>query len=184
MQVNKSINQLHKEIEQARKEALKDYEKKNKIGIKKHERSDMVKLATDGVANSLIDQILSKRYSQRNGVQTIPVEVQVKIEKIFAKHEHQYRLLGLYYGAGFTRMEIAELLGLQRQNVGKSLQQAMKRLKIYLSPEEYDSIRWALGDYKPLQATPRVSNRGYEGYQQHLIYYTPYRSFRTGKDVR
>ncbi|SFS70076.1 sigma-70 family RNA polymerase sigma factor [Paenibacillus sp. BC26] len=188
MQVNKSIDQLNKEIETAKREALKSTEKKpNQIGIKKHERSDMVKLTSEGVANTLIDQVLSKRVGQRSGVQKIPRDVKVKIEQIFAKHDHQYSLLGLYYGAGFTRTEIADILGLQRQNVGASLRSAVARLKKYLTPEEYDSIRWALGDYKPLQGTqPSIDHskpyRGvHESDYQHLKYYTPYTHFHTGE---
>jgi predicted DNA-binding protein YlxM (UPF0122 family) len=153
MNVNKSIAQLHKEIETARREALVNFEKNpNKITKKKHERSDSVVMFDDGMSNTLADIVQSKRNTQSNtGVQSIPIEMQEKIEKIFTKQQHQYKLLGLYYAAGFTRQKIADDEGLKRQNVGTSLTQAVKRLQKYLSPSEYDSIRWALGDHKPLQ---------------------------------
>jgi hypothetical protein len=58
--------------------------------------------------------------------------------------------------------EISDMIGYPKGHISRDLTRAKTRLKKYLSAAEYDSIRWALGDAKTLQATERLDDSEYE----------------------
>ncbi|SEN18833.1 sigma-70 family RNA polymerase sigma factor [Paenibacillus sp. OV219] len=125
---NKSIAKINNEVAAAKKQALRDpYQNERTI---------------EGIAD---------RAAPRNnsGKITFPADVRAKVVQIFDKFPHQLMILGLYYDGGFTVEEIAARNDLEHPNVVKSLGRAKSRLKKYLSPEEYNSIRRFIGDHKP-----------------------------------
>jgi RNA polymerase sigma factor (sigma-70 family) len=162
--MNKSIAQIQNEVSAARKNALSEPHR--------YERPDMV-LGLSDEANSLTDIVASKEKGQRSTKQGMPDDLRGKVESIFEKFPHQYRLLGLYFAARFTMDEISEMIGYPKGHVSRDLNRAKTRLKKYLTNEEYDSIRWALGDAKTLQATPRVDDSEYENAKSR---YAPFQS--------
>ncbi|KRE33419.1 hypothetical protein ASG85_14210 [Paenibacillus sp. Soil724D2] len=148
--MNVSIKQLTTEIKNAKAQALRDpYQ---------FERSDMV-IGLGEEANTLTDTVLTKNRMNISGTRNFPAEVREKVDAIFEKFPDQLKILGLYYDAGFTAEEIADTQGSQEDSVTRSLRRAKARLKKYLTAVEYDSIRWAIGDAKSLDATqPRFVN--------------------------
>jgi predicted DNA-binding protein YlxM (UPF0122 family) len=142
---NKSIAQLNQEVLTAKKQALRDpYQ---------FERSD------DGLSDMMTQRL------NISGSRNFPADVRQKIDNIFDKFPDQLKILGLYYDAGFTIDEIAEMQNSQRDSVARSLSRAKSRLRKTLTAVEYDSIRWAIGDPKALEATqPRFVNPFYNDF--------------------
>lgn len=158
---NKSIKQVHQEIENAKKDAL------TSKYITKNERSDVERGGQDygdmyESGNSLSDIVVAKRNAQQSGHQIVPFLVKLKIEHLFEKQPIQYKILGLYFAGGFTFDEIAFMEDMKRPNVIASLKRGVKRLKDKLTEQEYDSIRWLVRDLKTIPATPK---QNYEGYR-------------------
>jgi len=139
---NTSINQLHKEIETARQQALND--------PYRYEREDQV-VGSYAEGNSLSDMVVLNEGSPY--VQSIDPVLKVKIEQLFESFPTQYDMLGLYYAAEFTVGEIAMMQGVTKQSVQTTLKRAKKRLIDGLTAAEYDSIRWLMRDFKPIAAT-------------------------------
>lgn len=146
---NKSIIQVKREINTARKQSRSN-PYRNEIG-------DTV----DG-ENTLSD-LMGIRNLDSTGNQIVPQTVKEKLVTVFANFETQYKILGLYYAAGFTVEEISLLEGMAKQNVSISLRRAVKRLRKYLTVQEYDSIRWLLRDYKRIPGNVTVIDRSYLG---------------------
>lgn len=161
---NTSIEQLNKEVVTAKKQALSD--------PYRYERPDQVGTA-DG--NTLTEIVQMKKQQARDGKLTFPADVRAKVLVIFDKFPEQLKTLGLYYDGGFTVEEIAEREKSEVTNVARSLRRAKNRLKKYLSPEEYNSIRRFIGDHKPaLDATQdRHVNPFYNDFvdQQPIVSY-------------
>jgi predicted DNA-binding protein YlxM (UPF0122 family) len=147
---NTSIKELGSQIVTARKQA--------RANPYRHERDDLQ--IEDG--NSLSDLMGMRNISEITGKQIVPPLVKAKLEEIFSSFELQYKLLGLYYGAGFTIDEIADMESMKRDSVSRSLKRAVKRLTKYLTVAEYDSIRWLLRDYKRIPSNATVCDRVYE----------------------
>lgn len=147
---NTSIGQLERQIITANKQSKRD--------PYRYETNDT---SIDN-GNSLSDLMSIKKVSKSNGRQGIPPLVKEKIETIFANHELQYKLLGLYYAGYFTIDEIADIESMQRDSVSRSLKRAVNRLRKYLTAAEYDSIRWILRDYKRIPSNLTVTDRSYE----------------------
>lgn len=151
---NVSIEQLNKEVLTAKKQALSD--------PYRYERPDFVE-NRDG--NSLIEIVQMKEQTNHSNKKTFPAAVRKSVDYIFDKFPNQLRILGLYYDGGFTIEEIADMDGTTKANISIGLSRAKARLKKYLSDEEYDSIRWAIGDPKKLEATqPRFVNPFYNDF--------------------
>lgn len=162
---NTSLNQLHKEIETARKQSYDParYEVGDVSVLEGEETgnnlSDYVTMRDEDLTldryytidgNPAEDIMRSDAFKMPTTIQTVPPMVKVKIEKIFENKPLQYELLGLYYAGGFTQSEISELKGMTQKDVQRSLLRGKKNLKKYLTDAEYDSIRWLLRDLKPL----------------------------------
>lgn len=125
---NTSIEQLNQEVSTAKRQALSD--------PYRYERT----------AEGLTEKA---KPLHNSGKLTFPAAVRKKVDGIFDKFRDQLATLGLYYDGGFTVEEIAEMQDSEVTNVARSLRRAKNRLKKYLSPEEYDSIRRFIGDHKP-----------------------------------
>lgn len=153
---NKSVEQFQSEIMVAKKQALRDpYQ---------YERPDTV-VGVGEDANSLTDTVLTRGKLQSHGKMTFPAGVRAHIGHIFDKFPVQLEILGLYYDGGFTTEEIADMRNDADNNILTTLRRAKARLKKYLTPTEYDSIRWAIGDPKSLEATqPRFVNPFYDDF--------------------
>jgi predicted DNA-binding protein YlxM (UPF0122 family) len=156
---NKSLQQIQKEINIARKQALRP----NVVMYK--EITDTITTDTEGYTNSLIDMVNEKELTLEQApshVRTVPPHVKKRIDQIFAKFPKQLEYLGLYYAAAFTYSEIADMKSIAKNNVKLTVQRGVKRLKDKLTEQEYDSIRWLLRDYKPIRST--VKKGEWDGY--------------------
>lgn len=141
---NTSIEQLHAEVSTAQKQALKD--------PYRYERT----------SEGLVEK---GKPLNNSGKKTFPAAVRDLVNVIFDKFPHQLKILGLYYDAGFTVEEIADMEDDIETNVARTIRRAKARLKKYLTAEEYDSIRWAIGDPTTLAATqPRFVNPFYNDF--------------------
>lgn len=155
---NKSIAQTLNEVGLAKKQALRDpyvFERPDHMVGNKNETGH------EHLGNSLSDLIKSKEKSQPLYEQALAA-MKGKIESIFDRYPHQYNLLGLYYAARFTMEEISEMIGYPKGHISRDLTRAKTRLRKSLTTTEYDSIRWAIGDVKSLQATERIDDSEYE----------------------
>lgn len=164
---NKSIKQVHQEIENAKRDAL------TIDGIVRNERDDNETGGRDRgdfyeSGNSLSDIVVAKKNAQQSGKQVVSPEVKKKIEIIFDKQAKQYMTMGLYYAGGFTIDEISDITGERRDSVVRTLKSGVKRLKKYLTESEYDSIRWLVRDLKTIPATPKTNYEGYGTYNAQV----------------
>ncbi|MDQ0898438.1 hypothetical protein [Paenibacillus sp. V4I7] len=145
----KSLNQIHREIENARAEALRD--------PRINEVSNVTVFDEKGYpTNPLTDFMTYKRSNQQEGTQLIDPVLLAKIDKMFTKYQHQYKVLGLHYSGGFTVEEIAVDEKTTKGHISRSISRAKQRMQKYLSEAEYDSIRWYIGDREPIQVTAPV----------------------------